>query len=76
MKQLLLCWTVAACTANSSTGISTASCPTGSTLTYASFGLEFIADNCLSCHTSKERPALTTQLQVRMNSAEILRQAL
>jgi len=62
-----------ACTADTSTGITASdiTCPTDSTLTYASFGAAFLADNCLACHTSKERPALTTQGAVQANKASI-----
>jgi len=61
---------VAAC--GSSTGSPTGStCPSDSTLTYANFGQAFIANNCLSCHTSREAPTLTTQAAVAANREEI-----
>jgi uncharacterized membrane protein len=64
-----------ACNGASSTGIAPVSCPTDSTLTYANFGSAFISDNCLSCHTSKEKPALATEAQIQANAAHILQQA-
>lgn len=79
MTKLLLLASVAlaACTSASSTGITASSltCPTDSTLTYASFGSAFIETNCLSCHATKERPTLATQAEVKANSARILEQA-
>ncbi len=42
-------------------------CPSNSTLTYANFGEAFFADNCLSCHTSRQRPTLTTQAAIQAN---------
>jgi len=75
-KRLLLCLLVTACTSSSSsTGIPTATCPTGSTLTYANFGSAFLTSNCLSCHASKEQPRLATQAQVQANRAAILENA-
>ena len=71
---LLLTVTLAACTGASSTGIAEMSCPTDSTLTYASFGDAFIRDNCLSCH-SHEKPRLSTQAQVQTNASAILEAA-
>lgn len=65
---------VVACTAASSTGITAADleCPVGSTLSYATFGAAFMTDNCLSCHTTKQRPALTTLAAVQANKAAII----
>jgi len=67
----------AACTSSTSTGITAADleCPADSTLTYANFGSAFLTDNCLSCHTTKQTPALTTQVQVQANQAAIIRAA-
>jgi uncharacterized membrane protein len=55
-----------------STGIATVSCPTDSTLTYANFGSAFMTSNCLSCHTSKDSPTLTSQSQIKVNASRIL----
>src|SRR5512140_2169072 len=75
IRTLLLTALATACTASSpSSGITAAdvSCPPDSTLTYQSFGSAFIADNCLSCHTSKESPKLTTQAAVQANKGKIM----
>jgi mono/diheme cytochrome c family protein len=66
-----------ACTTDTSSGITQAEvvCPTDSTLTYANFGQAFFTDNCLSCHTSKERPTLTSQAAILANKAVIIREA-
>jgi uncharacterized membrane protein len=66
-----------ACSSDNSSGITQAEvvCPTGSTLTYANFGQAFFADNCLSCHASKERPALASQEAIAANKAIIIREA-
>jgi uncharacterized membrane protein len=34
-----------------------------------------LADNCLSCHASRERPVLSSQLAVQANQAAILNAA-
>jgi hypothetical protein len=47
-------------------------CPTDSTLTYENFGSAFLRTNCLSCHTSREKPALTSLALVQANSAKII----
>lgn len=65
----------AACTSSESTGISEVSCPTDSTLTYENFGAAFFADNCSSCHASKENPILTTQAQIKAQASRILDEA-
>ena len=64
----------AACTADPSSGIAASEvvCPSDSTLTYESFGSAFLADNCLSCHITKERPPLTTQAAVQANKSAII----
>jgi hypothetical protein len=60
---------VGACT---STGTATGStCPSDSTLTYENFGQAFIASNCLSCHTNREQPTLSTQSAIVANREEI-----
>ncbi|HEY5952222.1 MAG TPA: hypothetical protein VIV40_42280 [Kofleriaceae bacterium] len=68
---------LSACTGASSTGIEPISCPpTGTTLTYANFGDELIANKCTTsgCH-DRQRPNLTTQLAIQQNAANILDQA-
>lgn len=70
-----LCLALGACTSATSTGISDVTCPTTSTLTYANFGAAFFADNCSSCHVSKEKPTLSTQAQILANRDQILREA-
>src|SRR4051812_3251346 len=66
-----------ACTTTTDSGITASelTCPTDSTLTYANFGEQFFADNCLSCHGSRNRPALATQAQIRANANLIIDQA-
>jgi hypothetical protein len=68
---------VTACTGSSSSGITASdiTCPPDSTLTYESFGSSFLADNCLSCHTSKDRPVLTSRAAVVANGNKILNAA-
>jgi hypothetical protein len=61
----------------SSTGIDPIECPpTGTTLTYANFGDELIANKCATngCH-DRQRPVLTTQSAVQTNASTILDQA-
>src|SRR5882724_11102626 len=66
---VLPAFVLAAC---SSTGTATGStCPTDSTLTYENFGQAFIASNCLSCHTNREQPTLSTQASIVANREEI-----
>lgn len=75
MTRLALALALAACTSGaSSTGISDLTCPADSTLTYANFGQDAIASNCLSCHDS-ESPRLTTQQAVKTHASQILDQA-
>ena len=52
-------------------------CPTDSTLTYASFGESFMADHCLACHRAggPESPTLSTLEQIRANKDDIDRSA-
>jgi hypothetical protein len=59
-------------TAGNATG---STCPETSTLTYANFGQAFISTHCLSCHGSRQSPALATQSAVRAASAQIDRVA-
>jgi uncharacterized membrane protein len=78
MIRIALCLAVfSACTSDTSTGITAAdvTCPSGSTLTYANFGASFLADHCLSCHTSQQRPTLTSQAQVQANASAIVNAA-
>lgn len=69
---------VSACSGGaSSTGIEPLSCPdTGTTLTYANFGEELIANNCTTkgCH-DRRQPVLTTQAAIQQHASEILDQA-
>lgn len=52
--------------AQGSLGSATGStCPSTSSLSYANFGQALIADNCLSCHSGRESPTLTTQAAVQ-----------
>ncbi len=50
-------------------------CPSDSTLTYASFGQAFFQSHCLSCHAGTESPTLGTLEQIRANSSKIDRAA-
>jgi uncharacterized membrane protein len=76
MLKYVLLVALAACTGGaSSTGIAQVSCPTDSTLSYANFGQDFMATNCLSCHATKERPFLSTQAEVKANASKILQEA-
>jgi hypothetical protein len=65
---------ITACTGSASSGIAASEvvCPPDSTLTYDSFGSVFLADNCLSCHTSKDRPVLTSKAFVQANKGAII----
>jgi uncharacterized membrane protein len=68
--------TVVACGGNS--GEATGStCPADSTLTYTSFGQNFMQTHCVSCHNAggPESPALSTLEQVRANLSEVDRAA-
>ncbi len=67
--------TFAGCTDDTSIPASEVVCPTDSTLTYENFGAAFLQTNCLSCHTSREKPALTSQTLVQTNSAKIIAEA-
>lgn len=77
MRWMMFSLFAAACSSSSSSGIATSDvvCPTDSTLTYESFGSTFLSDNCLSCHTSKDRPALTTRAAVVANKDNIVNAA-
>lgn len=76
MKHLLFAFAaLTACASSSSTGITSSDITCDSSLTYASFGSDFIQSNCLSCHASKENPRLSTQSQVKANISKILDQA-
>lgn len=72
----LLVLMIAGCT-DTSSGIaaSEVTCPTDSTLTYASFGEAFLSSNCLSCHAAKERPTLSSQAAVQQYRQAIIDQA-
>jgi len=76
MKQLVLFIALlSACTTAESTGIANLSCPTDSTLTYQNYGAAFMTTYCLSCHTTKESPKLTTQAQIQARANSILQEA-
>jgi len=74
IRAILFAASVLACTSSSSTGISASdlSCPSDSTLTYASFGSELLSDHCLSCHASKQTPSLATQAAVKTYKSTII----
>lgn len=74
LRTVLLSVLVSACATNPSSGIASSdvTCPPDSTLTYENFGSTFIADNCLSCHTSQQRPTLVNLATVKANSAAII----
>jgi hypothetical protein len=76
LRAVLVCLAIAGCASDSS-GIDPASiaCPPDSTLTYENFGRVLIADQCLSCHTTKERPALTTQATIQSYRQSIMNTA-
>jgi uncharacterized membrane protein len=73
-RAVLACLFLAGCASNPSSGIDAASitCPPDSTLTYENFGQILIADHCLSCHTSQEKPALTSQAAIQSNQQAIM----
>lgn len=76
IRAVLVCLVISGCASNGgSTGTDTSAvtCPPDSTLTYENFGKVLIEDQCLSCHTSKEKPALTTQAAIQTNASKILR---
>lgn len=51
-------------------------CPSeGSALTYDTFGQDFIATNCLACHSGQEQPTLTSQAAIQQNADLIDRMA-
>lgn len=65
------------CSGSESTGISESdiACPTGSTLTYASFAKELVASKCLGCHSGGNSPNLSTQAALVANKSRILSEA-
>lgn len=71
IKRLVLICVLGACNSASSTGIAEVTCPTDSTLTYETFGQDFVTTHCLSCH-DQENPTLTSQAAIRQSSARIL----
>ena len=76
MTKLILALALGACSSSAqSTGISNATCPPDSTLTYENFGSTFISDNCLSCHATKDSPRLMTKAQIQANKSRILQEA-
>jgi hypothetical protein len=52
-------------------------CPSGSTLTYASFGQAFMRDKCLACHADNgpESPKFSTLNEVKASLSDIDRAA-
>lgn len=52
-------------------------CPTDSTLTYATFGQAFMQSHCLACHSAggPESPKLDSIAQIRAASADVDRSA-
>lgn len=54
-----------------------ATCPTGSTLTYESFGKDFFANHCNACHasTGPESPKFDTVEQIRAAKGDVDRAA-
>jgi len=74
IRAVLLVAPVLAWTSSDATGIAASdlTCPSGSTLTYESFGAAVLSDNCLSCHATKQSPALTTQAAVQANRTAII----
>lgn len=73
---LLAAVSLGAC--GSGPGDSTGStCPSDSTLTYATFGQAFMQQHCLACHSSSgpESPKLDTVAQIRAASGDIDRSA-
>jgi hypothetical protein len=67
-------WAAGCSSGGQPTGISSLSCPPGSTLTYENFGEEAIASNCLSCHRS-ESPRLTSQAEIMAHANAIMEAA-
>ncbi|HEY4178038.1 MAG TPA: hypothetical protein VGM90_14425 [Kofleriaceae bacterium] len=76
-KTLLFVALLVGCTqsAGESTGIQAVTCATDSDLTWDNFGETFISENCLSCHSGKESPNLSTLAKVQANSSKILEKA-
>jgi uncharacterized membrane protein len=75
LRAVLVCL-ITGCAASSS-GIDSASitCPPDSTLSYENFGRVLIAEQCLSCHTNKERPPLTTQAAIQSYRQAVMENA-
>ena len=74
MRFAVLAVMLIGCTSATSTGIQPVSCPPESTLTYANFGEELVAAQCLECHDN-ERPTLLTQSAIQANASKILQEA-
>lgn len=71
---VLLANLAAACSSDS--GQATGStCPVDSTLTYENFGQAFMTSYCLSCHTNREQPMLTTLSAIQAHIDDIDRVA-
>lgn len=72
---LAIALVAASCGGAEATG---STCPTGSTLTYETFGKTFIGSNCSRCHSTsgrKQSPLFDTVEQIRAHRAEIDREA-
>jgi mono/diheme cytochrome c family protein len=66
---------LAGCGQNSLGDATGSTCPTGSTLTYATFGKAFFATNCLSCHASQQIPHFNSVEDIRASKDDIDRAA-
>jgi len=66
-----------ACSSDGPGDATGSTCPTDSTLDYATFGQPFVAKYCLSCHRAggPETPTLSTLDQIRANKDIIDRSA-
>jgi mono/diheme cytochrome c family protein len=60
-----------ACSSNQGGTVTGSTCPTDSALTYEDFGQAFFAANCVSCHSGREEPTLTTLADIQANREEI-----
>ncbi len=65
----------AGCTGAEATGLEPVACPTDNTLTYANFGEQWVADNCLECHDGDESPRLNTQAAIQQRTSQLLHEA-
>lgn len=63
------------CATNTSGADTGAVCPSGSSLTYASFGQSFMDTYCTSCHSGNERPDLSSADAVKRELHGVLNTA-